>query len=791
MDYSSRITLLIGSLLAALIMATLLAAKQLLAGAVVVFLLAIGAAVWLGRGLIASYRSDTANFKQQSEQAVAEVQEKLVDYQGQIDAIGKSMGVIEFNLDGTVITANPNFLAVIDYTLDEVKGKHHRTFVDAAYAASGEYRAFWDKLNRGEYDAGEYKRIAKGGKEKWIQASYNPIRDANGKVYKVVKYAADITEQKIQSADFKGQVEAIGKSMGVIEFNLDGTVITANPTFLNVINYSLDEAKGRHHRTFVDPEYAMSSEYRAFWDKLNRGEYDAGEYKRIAKGGKEVWIQASYNPIRDASGRVYKVVKYAADITEQKIRNADYQGQIEAIGKSMGVIEFNLDGTVITANPNFLSVINYSLDEAKGKHHRTFVDAAYANSPEYRAFWERLNRGEYDSGEYKRIAKGGAEVWIQASYNPIRDASGRVYKVVKYASDITNQKRYQLMVEKVLADTRAVMTALSQGDLTQNMTGEYEGEFAVLSDSVVQSINNLREIVQQISEAADLISTASKEIAAGNTDLSQRTEEQASSLEETASSMEELASTVKQNAENAKQANQMASAASGVATKGGEVVSEVVETMSAINESSRKIVDIISVIDGIAFQTNILALNAAVEAARAGEQGRGFAVVAGEVRNLAQRSAAAAKEIKQLISDSVEKVDGGTRLVEEAGKTMQEIVQAVRQVTDIMAEITAASVEQSTGIDQVNQAVTQMDEVTQQNAALVEEAAAAAESLEEQAQTLAESVSRFKLDNTVVQLHRPAATSRKPAKAAVSVAAKSRAMPKLPKHDPDGDWEEF
>lgn len=301
--------------------------------------------------------------------------------------------------------------------------------------------------------------------------------------------------------------------------------------------------------------------------------------------------------------------------------------------------------------------------------------------------------------------------------------------------------------DKGLAEVAQVLGALAQGDLTQKVTGEYAGTFGKLKADTNTTVDRLRDIVRQIKEATDAINTAAKEIAAGNADLSQRTEEQASSLEETASSMEELTSTVKQNAENARQANQLAKGASEVATKGGQVVREVVSTMSAIDESSRKIVDIISVIDGIAFQTNILALNAAVEAARAGEQGRGFAVVAGEVRNLAQRSAAAAKEIKALINDSVEKVAGGTRLVEEAGRTMEEIVTSVKRVTDIMGEISAASLEQSSGIEQVNQAVAQMDEVTQQNAALVEEAAAAAESMEEQAQNLAAAVAVFKLDD--------------------------------------------
>ncbi|MDX8398753.1 MAG: methyl-accepting chemotaxis protein [Gallionellaceae bacterium] len=302
--------------------------------------------------------------------------------------------------------------------------------------------------------------------------------------------------------------------------------------------------------------------------------------------------------------------------------------------------------------------------------------------------------------------------------------------------------------DRGLQEVVRMLSSLANGDLTDRISNEYHGTFGQLKDDANATSDKLKEIIGQIRDATDTIGTASQEIASGNTDLSQRTEEQASSLEETAASMEELTSTVKQNAENAKQANQLAHSASTVAVKGGAVVQEVVGTMSSINDSSRKIVDIISVIDGIAFQTNILALNAAVEAARAGEQGRGFAVVAAEVRNLAQRSAAAAKEIKNLIDDSVGKVDMGTKLVDDAGKTMEEIVNAVKSVTDIMSEISAASNEQSQGIEQVNQAITQMDEVTQQNAALVEEAAAAAESLEEEAQSLTRSVSVFKMDNT-------------------------------------------
>lgn len=327
---------------------------------------------------------------------------------------------------------------------------------------------------------------------------------------------------------------------------------------------------------------------------------------------------------------------------------------------------------------------------------------------------------------------------------------------------------------------------------------KHHGGFRRIVDGMNKTLQVMVDPIRVVKEATDAINVAAREIAAGNQNLSQRTETQAASLEETASSMEELTSTVKQNAENAKQANQLAKGASDIAVKGGTVVNEVVTTMEEINSSARKIVDIISVIDGIAFQTNILALNAAVEAARAGEQGRGFAVVASEVRNLAQRSASAAKDIKSLIGDSVEKVESGAKLVNDAGLTMQEIVTAVKRVTDIMAEISAASIEQSSGIEQVNNAISQMDDVTQQNAALVEEAAAAAESLEEQAHALAKAASVFKISSVAVL--KPAIA--KPAVALNSEKAESREAPSRPNvvkgggqlpppRSNEDEWEEF
>ncbi len=358
---------------------------------------------------------------------------------GQIEAIGRSQAVIEFDLDGKILWANENFLAVMGYTLKEIKGKHHSMFAEPEYAKSDAYKDFWAKLKKGEFFSGDFRRLAKGGKEVWINASYNPILDGNGNPFKVVKFASDITEQKHEAAYNKGQIDAIGRSQAVIEFDLDGNILWANENFLSVMGYSLDEVQGQHHSMFAEPSYANSG-IPDFWAKLKQGQFFSGEYRRLAKGGREVWINASYNPILDGHGDPFKVVKFASDITDEKHEAAYNKGQIEAIGRSQAVIEFDLDGRILWANENFLSVMGYRLDEIQGRHHSMFAEPEYANSNAYREFWTNLARGQFSSGEFKRVAKGGREVWINASYNPILDGNGQPFKVVKFASDITEEK---------------------------------------------------------------------------------------------------------------------------------------------------------------------------------------------------------------------------------------------------------------------------------------------------------------------------------------------------------------
>ena len=649
------------------------------------------------------------------------------------------------DLKGDILSVNNKFLEVSKYPKDELIGRGHNTTRHPDMPKEV-FKDMWSTIGRGKMFRGIVKNRAKDGTPYYVDAVIAPIMGNNGKPKGYLGVRYDITETEIERHNMRGLFSAINENYAYIEFDTGGNVITANQNFLNVLGYQLGEITGKHHRTFVDPVDSSKPAYAQFWADLNAGKASADVFKRVTKAGKEIYIQAVYSPIKDEVGRVVKIVKIATDVTEQRLASANFEGQISAIDKAQAVIEFSLDGKILRANDNFLNTMGYVAGELTGAHHSLFVEPAYRQSPEYRMFWDKLGRGEYDAGQYKRIGKGGKEIWIQASYNPINGLDGKPYKVVKYATDVTAQVKASEALQAAVAQTQEVVTCAKENDLRHRIPLEGKtGEIATLCEGVNGLLDTMSSMISDISETSQTLRTAANEIATGNTDLSQRTEEQAASLEETAASMEELTATVRQNAENAQQANKLASSASDVAVKGGSVVAEVVQTMDGITQASRKIADIIGVIDEIAFQTNILALNAAVEAARAGDQGRGFAVVAAEVRNLAQRSANAAKEIKGLISDSVSKVESGSRLVDTAGKTMEEIVQSVKRVTDIMAEISAASQEQRGGIEQVNNAVTQMDKVTQQNAALVEEAAAAAKSMEDQTGAMAEMVGQFML----------------------------------------------
>jgi methyl-accepting chemotaxis protein len=444
---------------------------------------------------------------------------KINNALAQAAAINRSQAVIEFNLDGTIVTANQNFLDAVGYRFDEIQGKHHRIFVDPAERDSAAYREFWARLNRGEFQAAQYKRFGKGGREIWIQASYNPILDARGRPTGVIKFATDITAQTIRRMEDAGKIAAINRAQAVIEFNMDGTIVTANENFLRAMGYSLAEIQGKHHSMFVVPAERDSADYREFWARLNRGDYQAAEYKRIGKGAREIWILASYNPILDEAGKPFKVVKFATDVTAAKLTAADNQGQIAAIQKSQAVIEFNMDGTIRTANANFLGAMGYTLAEIMGKHHGMFVEPAERNAPAYREFWASLNRGQYQAAEYRRIAKGGREIWIQASYNPILDLNSKPFKVVKYATDVTQQavlrkkaENARGLIEQVAAGSEEMSASIREISETMTKSRANATQATGRIDAADQQAQKLNDAAQAMSGIVELIGNITGQI---------------------------------------------------------------------------------------------------------------------------------------------------------------------------------------------------------------------------------------------------------------------------------------
>lgn len=605
----------------------------------------------------------------------------------------------------------------------------------------------------------------------------SPLFDAQQKYMGSMVTWEVITEKirlKKETDEWAAQVSALQIFQAVVHYSMDGTILDGNENLLKLYGYSLDELKGKHYSSCLDPAGPDAVRTKEMWEKLNRGDCTEGEFKHIAKGGREVWVRGWYNVIKDSDGKPYKVIGYISDVTAARLAAADSEGQLSAISKSQAVIEFKMDGTVITANPIFLSTLGYNLDEIRGKHHSLFVDDVYRRSPEYTEFWAKLNRGENIATEFKRLGKGGKEVWLQASYNPIMDLNGKPFKVVKYATDITDAVKAREAVKVAAENDRlaaeemgrkvnsilGVVAAAAEGDLTQEIAVKGNDAVGQMGEGLGKFFGDLRHSISSIGQTAKNLAHASEEVTAQGQQMSANSEETSAqanvvakatqqvneNLQSVATGAEEMTLTVRSIASNASEAARVA----GEAVKTAQAAND---TVSKLGESSAEIGQVIKVITSIAQQTNLLALNATIEAARAGEAGKGFAVVANEVKELAKQTAKATEEISQKITTIQLDTKGAVEAIGAIGETINKINEISTTIATAVEEQSATTNEMSRNVAEAAKGSGEISQNIQGVAQAADGTAASAQGSQKSALQLAEMaaqlralVERFKIE---------------------------------------------
>ena len=582
----------------------------------------------------------------------------LDDLLAQVAAIQRSQAVVEFDLDGTILSANENFLKTMGYSLDEIEGRHHEMFCDPAYSQSIEYKRFWQALNRGEFQPGEFRRIGKGGREVWIIASYNPVLNEDGEPVKVIKFATDITASK---AELKARTDIMNMTSIVSESDLRGDILSINEKFCQVSKYTSEELIGKPHNTTRHPDMPKEV-FKELWSTIGRGNPFRGIIKNRAKDGTPYYVDAVIAPILGDNGKPKKYLGVRYDITEMETERQNMRGVFRAIDGAYAYIEFDTEGNVLTANQNFQTTMEYSLDALKGKHHRTFCDAATANSAEYAQFWPDLRAGRSKAGEFRRVTRTGKELWLQAVYSPVSDETGRVVKIVKIATDVTAAVSQRITLAQVLKEV---------SDSAQTLSSASEE----LSANSQQMVANAEETAAQagvVSAAAQQVSTNVQTVAAGT---------------------EEMSASIREIAKNAQEAAK-------VAAIGVVAADSASDTISKLGLSSAEIGKVIKTITSIAQQTNLLALNATIEAARAGEAGKGFAVVANEVKELAKETAKATEDISQ----KIEKIQSDTS---HAVAAISEINGVINKISDYQNTIASAVEEQTATTNEITRNISE------------------------------------------------------------------------------------